>query len=280
MLRVITAESQRHPLGGGEGLPPWLARQKADCVCMQEIKAQRSDLPRAILMPGRLEGHFDFAHKKGYSGVGMYCGRAPDAVSTGFGSRRVRRRGPLPARRLRRSSRSISMYLPSGSSSRGTPAGEVPVPRARSCRCSSGSPRAAASSSSAATGTSRTARSTSGTGARTGRTRASCPRSAPGSPMCSTRRLGRRVPPPRPAPRAVHLVVEPRPGVGQERRAGASTTRSPRPASQRRRRRASIYKARRVLGPRAAHHRLRLGVLKAGGVPHGASSLSARAAQR
>ena len=30
-------------------------------------------------------------------------------------------------------------------------------------------------------------------------------------------RLGRRVPPPRPAPRAVHLVVEPRPGLGEER---------------------------------------------------------------
>ena len=83
---------------------------------MQEVKAQENDLPRAILMPGGLQGHFDFARKKGYSGVGLYCRREPDTLSTGLGSHefdpegRLLRAdfGPLSV---------VSVYLPSGSSS-------------------------------------------------------------------------------------------------------------------------------------------------------------------
>jgi len=87
MLRAITLNLNGIRSAIAKGYLAWLVRQKADCVCMQEVKAQRIDLPKAILMPSGLEGHFDFAHKKGYSGVGMYCRPAPDSVSTGFGSR-------------------------------------------------------------------------------------------------------------------------------------------------------------------------------------------------
>jgi exodeoxyribonuclease-3 len=67
-------------------------------------------------MPGRLKGHFDFAHKKGYSGVGMYCAREPDAVTTGIGSREFDPEGRFLRADFGKLS-IVSIYLPSGSSS-------------------------------------------------------------------------------------------------------------------------------------------------------------------
>ena len=116
MLRVITLNLNGIRSAVAKGFLRWLARQNADCVCMQEIKAHRNDLPGAILVPGKLEAHFDFAHKKGYSGVGMYCRRTPDAVSTGLGSREFDTEGRFLRADFGRLS-IVSMYLPSGSSS-------------------------------------------------------------------------------------------------------------------------------------------------------------------
>ena len=67
-------------------------------------------------MPGKLEAHFDFAQRKGYAGVGMYCRRAPDPVSTGFGSSEFDTEGRFLRADFGRLS-IVSMYLPSGSSS-------------------------------------------------------------------------------------------------------------------------------------------------------------------
>jgi exodeoxyribonuclease-3 len=116
MLRVITLNLNGIRAAVAKGFLRWVARQRADCVCMQEIKAQENDLPRAILMPGALRGHFDFATKKGYSGVGIYCRQAPDRVSTGFGSGEFDPEGRLVRADFGRLS-VASVYLPSGSSS-------------------------------------------------------------------------------------------------------------------------------------------------------------------
>jgi exodeoxyribonuclease-3 len=116
MLRVITLNLNGIRAAVAKGFLRWVARQRADCVCMQEIKAQENDLPRAILVPGALGGYFDFAAKKGYSGVGMYCRQAPDRVATGFGSREFDPEGRFVRADFGRLS-VVSVYLPSGSSS-------------------------------------------------------------------------------------------------------------------------------------------------------------------
>ena len=116
MLRVVTLNLNGIRSAAGKGYLRWLARQKADCVCMQEVKAQRNDLQKAILMPSGLVGHFDFAHKKGYSGVGMYCRCSPDSISTGFGSREFDPGGRFLRADFGRLS-IVSLYIPSGSSS-------------------------------------------------------------------------------------------------------------------------------------------------------------------
>jgi len=116
MLRVITLNLNGIRAAAAKGFLRWMVRQRADCVCMQEIKAQENDLPRAILMPGTFKGYFDFARKKGYSGVGMYCRRAPDAVAAGFDSREFDPEGRWLRADFGRLS-IVSIYLPSGSSS-------------------------------------------------------------------------------------------------------------------------------------------------------------------
>jgi len=116
MLRIITLNLNGIRSAVNKGLLDWLAAQKADVVCVQEVKAQLTDLAPAILNPDSYSGHFSCSEKKGYSGVGLYCRKAPDKVISGFGSREFDAEG----RYLRADFGNlsvISVYLPSGSSS-------------------------------------------------------------------------------------------------------------------------------------------------------------------
>ena len=99
-----------------KGFLGWLARQKADIVCVQEVKAQPNDLDQAILRPDRYEGHFHCAEKKGYSGVGLYTRVKPDRVDSGIGSREFDAEGRYIQADYGNLS-VVSVYMPSGSSS-------------------------------------------------------------------------------------------------------------------------------------------------------------------
>jgi exodeoxyribonuclease III len=99
-----------------KGLLRWLPAQKADVVCVQELKAQPGDLSDAICNPGRLHGYFHCAQKKGYSGVGIYCRRVPDRIVEGLGIADIDVEGRYLEARFGNLS-AISFYLPSGSSS-------------------------------------------------------------------------------------------------------------------------------------------------------------------
>ncbi len=72
MLRVITLNLNGIRSATAKGLLRWLARQKADVVCVQELKAQAADMTAEMLAPHGFHGHFHYAEKKGYSGVGLY----------------------------------------------------------------------------------------------------------------------------------------------------------------------------------------------------------------
>lgn len=96
------------------GLWRWLAAQRADVACLQEIRAQETDLDRQARSPGRLRGHFSHAQKKGYAGVALYSHVAPEAVVEGFGSSEFDGEGRYLEARFRGLS-IVSVYLPSGS---------------------------------------------------------------------------------------------------------------------------------------------------------------------
>jgi len=116
MLRIISLNLNGIRSAVNKGLLDWLAAQKADVVCMQEVKAQLSDLTSAIRDPHPYSGQFSCAEKKGYSGVGLYYRKAPDKIVAGFGSKEFDPEG----RYLRADFGNlsvISVYFPSGSSS-------------------------------------------------------------------------------------------------------------------------------------------------------------------
>jgi exodeoxyribonuclease-3 len=116
MLRIITLNLNGIRSSVRKGVLDWLAAQKADVVCMQEVKAQLPDLTPAMLHPRRHSGHFSCAEKKGYSGVGLYCRNPPDKIIAGFGSREFDAEGRYLRADYGKLS-VISVYLPSGSSS-------------------------------------------------------------------------------------------------------------------------------------------------------------------
>ncbi|HUO43804.1 MAG TPA: exodeoxyribonuclease III [Burkholderiales bacterium] len=115
MLRVITLNLNGIRAAARKSLFAWLARQKADVFCAQELKAQSPDMDQAMLACGALCGHFHYAEKKGYSGVALYSKREPDRVVEGLGVREFDAEGRYLRADFGKLS-VISVYLPSGSS--------------------------------------------------------------------------------------------------------------------------------------------------------------------
>jgi exodeoxyribonuclease-3 len=102
-----------------KGVEAWLEKHAPDCICVQEVKAQAPDVAGKFEVLAGLKGHFQFAEKKGYSGVGVYTRHEPSDVVVGFDGgefdaegRCVEARFDTPARKLS----IISVYFPSGSS--------------------------------------------------------------------------------------------------------------------------------------------------------------------
>ncbi|MBL8503176.1 MAG: exodeoxyribonuclease III [Rhodocyclaceae bacterium] len=115
-MRIITLNLNGIRSAARKGFFDWLARQDADFVCLQELKAQVGDMARHVLNPEGYYGFFHYAEKKGYSGVGLYCRRQPERIVEGLGIPEFDAEGrylqadfgPLSV---------VSVYLPSGASS-------------------------------------------------------------------------------------------------------------------------------------------------------------------
>jgi exodeoxyribonuclease-3 len=102
-----------------KGVEAWIAQTSPDCICVQEVKAVHDDVHGKHDTLAGLRGHFHFAQKKGYSGVGVFARHEPSDVIVGFGceefdaeGRYVELRFDTPQRKLS----IISCYFPSGSS--------------------------------------------------------------------------------------------------------------------------------------------------------------------
>jgi exodeoxyribonuclease-3 len=116
MLRIVSLNLNGIRSAFRKGAYEWLAAQQADVICVQEVKAQADDLDETMRAIDGATGHFHFAQQKGYSGVGVYCRRQPDAVRIGFGSEEFDAEGRYVQADFGGLS-VVSVYLPSGSSS-------------------------------------------------------------------------------------------------------------------------------------------------------------------
>ena len=115
MLRIISVNLNGIRAAANKGFYAWLQKQDADIVCMQELKAQASDMTTEMRQPAGYSGYFHYAEKKGYSGVGIYTRNKPDKVIEGLGIADIDSEGRYIEIQLGNLS-VISLYLPSGSS--------------------------------------------------------------------------------------------------------------------------------------------------------------------
>ncbi len=114
-MRIITLNLNGVRSAASKGFFRWLPLQRADILCVQELKAQPGDIIGEIASPNGYQSYFHCAEKKGYSGVGVYARRKADQVMEGVGVPEIDAEGrylradfgPLSV---------ISIYFPSGSS--------------------------------------------------------------------------------------------------------------------------------------------------------------------
>ncbi len=115
-MRVITLNVNGIRAAARKGFFDWLACQRADFVCLQELKAQPFQIEGPPFHPPGYHCYYHGAERKGYSGVGLYCRTRPREVLHGIGWRDVDREGRYIEARYPGLS-VVSLYLHSGSSS-------------------------------------------------------------------------------------------------------------------------------------------------------------------
>lgn len=116
MLRVVSLNLNGIRSAFIKGFDLWLKDTQADIVCLQETKAQPSDLSGEILSPNGYQGLFHSAEKKGYSGVAIYTKLQPDQIIHGLGIPEIDTEGRYLRIDIDKLT-VVSLYLPSGSSS-------------------------------------------------------------------------------------------------------------------------------------------------------------------
>ncbi|HUW75466.1 MAG TPA: exodeoxyribonuclease III [Gallionella sp.] len=114
-MRIITVNLNGIRSASSKGFYEWLAKQDADIVCLQELKAQAADMTEQMLALQGYHGYFHYAEKKGYSGVGIYCREQPQRVTQGLGIAEFDAEGRYLCADFAGFS-VVSLYLPSGSS--------------------------------------------------------------------------------------------------------------------------------------------------------------------
>jgi exodeoxyribonuclease-3 len=114
-MRIITLNVNGIRSAVKKGFLDWLPAQRADVICMQELKAQEHQLEPSILQPVGYQGFFHFSQKKGYGGVGVYCRRPPERIVNGLDWPEMDAEGRYLQADFEALS-IISLYIPSGSS--------------------------------------------------------------------------------------------------------------------------------------------------------------------
>ncbi len=119
-FRLISLNLNGIRSAANKGFLQWAESAGADCMGVQEVKAQADDVAGRFDSVAGMPGHFHFAQKKGYSGVGLYTRKAPTAVIQGFDAEEFDAEGRWVETRFDTAKRKLSLiscYFPSGSSS-------------------------------------------------------------------------------------------------------------------------------------------------------------------
>lgn len=114
-MRIITINLNGIRSAAKKGFFEWVITQNADIICVQETKAQMEHLEGLQYRPEGYHCYFSDAHKKGYSGVGIYCRKKPDNIVSGLGLHTADTEGRYIQADFDNLS-VASLYMPSGTS--------------------------------------------------------------------------------------------------------------------------------------------------------------------
>lgn len=114
-MRIISINLNGIRSAAKKGFFEWMQKQDADVICLQEVRAQDTDLQHPTFSPPGYHAYFSCAEKKGYSGVGIYTRHQPKQVITNLGWNTADQEGRYVAINLGHIW-VASLYLPSGTS--------------------------------------------------------------------------------------------------------------------------------------------------------------------
>jgi exodeoxyribonuclease III len=115
MLKVITINLNGIRSAARKGFFAWVREQNADIICLQELRAQEAEVQNPQFKLAGYHTYFQFAEKKGYSGVGIYTRHEPNDVTIGLGWESADQEGRYVAVQLK-GMWVASLYMPSGTS--------------------------------------------------------------------------------------------------------------------------------------------------------------------
>jgi exodeoxyribonuclease-3 len=113
-MRIITLNVNGIRSAAAKGLFPWLARQRADVICLQEVRATEEQVKALKLsLPGYHAAYYP-ALRPGYAGVAMYSRVQPVRLVRGIGIEEFDQEGRYLEAHFPNVA-VVSLYLPSGS---------------------------------------------------------------------------------------------------------------------------------------------------------------------
>jgi exodeoxyribonuclease-3 len=116
LLRVVTFNANGLRSAARKGFFPWFARQRADVLCVQELRASDEQIVGATFRARGFHRISAHAERPGYSGVAIYSRVQPTSVVRFIGVDEFDREGRYLEARFQRVA-VVSAYFPSGSSS-------------------------------------------------------------------------------------------------------------------------------------------------------------------
>lgn len=113
-MRVITLNVNGIRSAASKGLFPWLVKQDADVICLQEVRAhQEQCAAHDVHLPGFHCAYYP-AERPGYAGVALYSRAEPGRLVRGFGVAEFDREGRYLEAQFENVA-VVSLYMPSGS---------------------------------------------------------------------------------------------------------------------------------------------------------------------
>jgi len=114
-MKIVTCNVNGIRSAFSKGFFDWYKRQRADILCLQELKAHEDQINLNLMLPKNTFSYLKCAEKKGYSGVSIHTKKKPDKIIYEYGDKEFDKEGRYVEAQFGNLS-IISLYAPSGSS--------------------------------------------------------------------------------------------------------------------------------------------------------------------